>query len=368
MAARKARTLVECLGECLGEIDDPRTGNGKRYDLVEVLVIAICAIFAEVEGFDDMAEWAGVKEPWLRRFLRLENGIPSHDTFNRIFRILDPKQFEQVFRRWTGGVVGALRDQIAIDGKALRGSAVAGASPVHVVSAFATRLGLVLGQEKVADKSNEITAIPTLLEALTIKGCLVSIDAMGTQREIARSIRALGADYLLAVKGNQPTLHRALADAFVGQWDEVHNEVHNVIQTGHGRQVFQIYRTLANDGDVDTDTWIDCTTLGRVDSVRVVNGQPSALETRYYIASGNLSSEDFATAVRDHWSLDVIFGEDDRRLAKDHGPQNFSLLSKMALNLLRQDPAGPKKSLRMRRKRIGWDDDARMALLGLTPL
>jgi len=368
MAARKTRTLVECLAE----IDDPRTGNGKRYDLVEVLVIAICAIFAEVEGFDDMAEWAGVKEPWLRRFLRLENGIPSHDTFNRIFRILDPKQFEQVFRRWIGGVVGVLREQIAIDGKALRGSATAADSPVHLVSAFATRLGLVLGQEKVADKSNEITAIPTLLEALAIKGCLVSIDAMGTQREIARLIRAQGADYLLAVKGNQPTLHEALADAFIGHWDEVHN----VVQAGHGRHVFQIYRTLPNDGDVDTATWIDCTTLGRVDSVRVVDGRQSDLETRYYIASGKLAPEDFAAAVRDHWgvenqlhwSLDVIFGEDDRRLAKDHGPQNFSLLSKMALNLLRQDPSGPKKSLRMRRKRIGWDDDARFALLGLTPL
>lgn len=368
MAKRTTKSLVECLSE----IDDPRTGNGKRHELVEVLVIAICAIFAEVEGFEDIAEWAGVKEAWLRRFLRLENGIPSHDTFNRIFRILDPKQFEQVFRHWIGGVVGALRQQVAIDGKALRGSATAATGPVHLVSAFATRLGLVLGQEKVADKSNEITAIPTLLEALAIKGCLVSIDAMGTQREIARSIRALGADYLLAVKGNQPTLHQTLEDAFVGEWDDVRQAV----QTGHGRQVFQIYRTVPNAGQVDTATWIDCAVLGRVDSVRVVNGQASAVETRYYIASGELTTETFAAAVRDHWgienrlhwSLDVIFGEDDCRIAKDHAPQNFSLLAKMALNLLRQDTSGPKKSLRLRRKRIGWDDDARMALLGLTPL
>lgn len=368
MVAKKSRSLVECLAE----VDDPRRGNGKRHDLVEVLVIAICAIFAEVEGFDDMAEWAGVKEPWLKRFLRLENGIPSHDTFNRIFRILDPKQFEQVFRRWVGGVVGVLREQIAIDGKALRGSARAGDSPVHMVSAFATRLGLVLGQEKVADKSNEITAIPALLESLAIKGCLVSIDAMGTQREIARAIRALGADYLLAVKGNQPKLHQTLEGAFVGEWDEVHH----VVQAGHGRQVFQIYRTLPNTGDVDTATWIDCTTLGRVDSVRRINGHESELETRYYIASGTLTPEDFAAAVRDHWavenqlhwSLDVIFGEDDRRVAKDHAPQNFSLLAKIALNLLRQDPSASKKSLRMRRRLMGWDDDARMAFLGLTPL
>jgi len=371
MAQRKTSSLVECLNE----IEDYRTGNGKRHDLVEVLVIAICAIFANVEGFEDMAEWARKKEAWLRGFLRLEKGIPSHDTFNRIFRILDPKQFEQVFRRWVGGVVGALRENVAIDGKALRGSAPAGDSAVHMVSAFATGLGLVLGQEKVADKSNEITAIPKLLEALAIRGCLVSIDAMGTQREIARSIRALGADYLLAVKANQPTLHEALQGAFVGHWDEVHNAV----QAGHGRHVFQIVRTMPNTGEVDTATWVDCAMLGRVDSVRVVNGQASPVETRYYISSRQMSTAAFSAAVRDHWaienrlhwSLDVIFGEDDRRLIKDHAPQNFSLLSKMALNLLRQDspPASaPKKSLRLRRKAIGWDDDARMTLLGLKPL
>jgi hypothetical protein len=152
MAARKKTTLVQCLSE----IDDPRVGNGKRHDLVEVLVIAVCAIFAEVQGFEDMAEWAQVKEAWLRRFLRLENGIPSHDTFNRIFRILDPKHFEQAFRRWVSGVVRAFGGQVSVDGKSLRGSAVGAENPVHMVSAFATGLGIVLGQEKVADKSNEI--------------------------------------------------------------------------------------------------------------------------------------------------------------------------------------------------------------------
>jgi predicted transposase YbfD/YdcC len=368
MAPRRKTSLVQAL--C--EIEDPRVGNGKRHDLVEVLVIAICAIFAEVEGFEDIAEWARVKESWLRRFLVLENGIPSHDTFNRIFRILNPKHFEQVFRRWVGAVVRTLGENVAIDGKALRGSAAAGESPVHMVSAFATGLGLALGQEKVADKSNEITAIPALLEALAVQGALVSIDAMGTQRQIARAIRALGADYLLAVKGNQPTLHEALEGAFVGHGDEVHNTVHS----GHGRHVFQIVRTLPNTGQVDTATWVDCALLGRVDSLRVVEGKTSLLQTRYYIASRQMRTEAFAAAVRDHWaienrlhwSLDVIFGEDDRRLVKDHAPQNFSLLTKMALNLLRQNPSPPKKSLRLRRKRIGWDDDARMALLGLSPL
>jgi predicted transposase YbfD/YdcC len=277
-------------------------GNGKRHDLVEVLVIAVCAIFAEVQGFEDMAEWAQVKEAWLRRFLRLENGIPSHDTFNRIFRILDPKHFEQAFRRWVGGVVRAFGGQVSVDGKSLRGSAAGGLGPVHMVSAFATGLGIVLGQEKVADKSNEITAIPALLEALAIEGCLVSIDAMGTQREIARAIRGMGADYLLAVKGNQPTLYEALEGAFVGHWDEVHNAV----QTGHGRHVFQIYRTLPNTGEVDTAVWVGCAMLGRVDSVRVVDGKASPVETRYYISSRTLSTADFAAAVRDHWGIESV--------------------------------------------------------------
>lgn len=366
--ARKNTLVV-----CLSEIEDPRVGNGKRHDLVEVLVIAICAIFSEVEGFADMAEWATHREAWLRRFLVLKNGIPSHDTFNRIFRILDPGRFEQVFRRWTGTVVGALRETIAIDGKALRGAAKRGGHPIHMVSAFATRLGLVLGQEKVGEKSNEITAIPALLEALAIHGCLVSIDAMGCQREIARRIRDLGADYLLAVKANQPGLLEACERALIGQWEApVHQEQH-----GHGRHVFQIFRTVPNDGAVDTAVWADCSVLGRVDSVRVEKGQASAVETRYYIASGELSTAQFAAAVRDHWavenqlhwSLDVIFGEDARTLAKDHGPQNFSTLTKMALNLLRQAPSPTKKkSLRLRRKGIGWDDDARMQLLGLEPL
>jgi predicted transposase YbfD/YdcC len=197
-------------------------------------------------------------------------------------------------------VVRTLGQNVAIDGKALRGSAVGAESPVHMVSAFATGLGIVLGQEKVADKSNEITAIPALLEAPAIEGCLVSIDAIGTQREIARAIRALGADYLLAVKGNQPTLHEAPEGAFVGHWEEVHNSV----QTGHGRHVFQIYRTLANTGEVDTVAWTDCALLGRVDSVRVVEGKASPVEARYYISSRPLSTAEFAAGVRDHWGIE----------------------------------------------------------------
>ena len=368
MAMGERKTLVKCLAE----IGDTRTGNGKRHNLHEVLIIAICAIFAGAEGYSDIAGWAEEREEWLKRYLRLENGIPSHDTITRIFRILDPKKFEQAFRTWISGVVGVLRETIAIDGKALRGVLAAKGSPVHMVSAFATNLGLVIGQEKVAEKSNEIIAIPKLLETLALKGCLVSIDAMGTQREIARSIRSMGADYLLAVKGNQPELHAALENAFGGPQDSIQN----VTQIGHGRHVFQIFRTLPNTRQVDTKKWLDCSVLGRVDSMRVINGQASCIETRYYIASGELATASFAAAVRDHWgienrlhwSLDVIFGEDGRHIVEGNGPQNYSLLTKIVLNLLRQDTSEPKKSLRSRLKRTGWNDDRLSKILGLEEL
>ena len=178
--------------EKLSELEDPRQpSNGTRHDFREILVIAVCAMLSDADSFEDIALCGRLKADWLRRFLVLKNGIPSQDTFLRVFRVLDPKQFETVFRRWVGGIVGALDGVLAVDGKTLRRSADGDAPPVHMVSAFSTELGLVLGQEKVAGKSNEITAIPELLEALHIKGLLVSIDAMGCQREIAaRIVRA----------------------------------------------------------------------------------------------------------------------------------------------------------------------------------
>lgn len=175
---------------CLAEIEDPRrAGYAHRHDLQEMLVIAICATLSDVDSFEDIAFWAGQKEAWLKRFLKLENGIPSHDTFNRVFRILDPKTFEDAFRRWVAGIVTAVGRTLAVDGKTVCGSRDGETRPIHLVSAFATDVGVVLGQEKVADKSNEITAIPELLNALLIQGYLVTIDAMGCQTEIAVTIR-----------------------------------------------------------------------------------------------------------------------------------------------------------------------------------
>lgn len=360
----------------LSALDDPRgPSNGTLHDFQEILVIAICAMLSDADNFEDIALWGRLKEDWLRRFLELKNGIPSHDTFERIFRILDPKQFETVFRQWVSGIVTALGGQMAIDGKTLRGSADRDAPPAHMVSAFATELGLVLGQEKVADKSNEITAIPVLLDALYVKGFLISIDAMGCQRGIAAKIIEKGGDYLLAVKGNQPTLLTRIETAFIDRPDT--SPAHEHVEKSHGRIVVQVSHTQPAKGVVDAAHWPECKTIGRVDSFRVVGGKPSELEQRYYICSRELTAEQLASAVRAHWAienrlhwmLDVNFGEDGSLVRKDNAPQNLSLLKKIVLNLIRSDTSDKvKTSLRQKRKRAAWDDNIRMNMLGLKPL
>lgn len=360
------------LAEHFSEIEDPRrTGFAHRHDLVEMLVITTCALFSEVEGYEDIARWARVKESWLRRFLVLRNGIPSSDTFARVFRLLDPKAFECAFRAWAGSIMPAFK-QVAIDGKSVRGSGDGERSPLHMVSAFATDVGMVLGQEAVADKSNEITAIPALLDALAIKGCLVSIDAMGCQKDIARAIRARGADYLLAVKNNQRALRQALEDAFI---DAPVSGFEHVCRD-HGRTVVQHAQVIENDGHVDTELWPGCTRLGRVMSLRVEGDKRKVLETRYYISSAALAHEQFHAAVRQHWaiennlhwSLDVVFREDHAKIRKDNGPRNIALIRKIVLNVLKNDTKWPKVSFRGRRKMAGWDDDERMRVLGMKSL
>jgi predicted transposase YbfD/YdcC len=364
------------LMDCLASLEDPRQpSNGTLHDFREILVISICAMLSDADNFEDIALWGRLKAHWLRRFLALRNGIPSCDTFERIFRILDPKRFEAVFRQWVGSIVTALSGQVAIDGKTLCGSAHREGTPVHMVSAFATAVGLVLGQEKIADKSNEITAIPVLLDALYFKGLLISIDAMGCQKEIAAKIVEKRGDYLLAVKGNQPTLLAAIEAAFIdGQLGLL---LHEHVEKSHGRIVVQIGRILPAKDIVDTTLWPKCKTMGRVDSFRVIGGKPCQLEQRYYISSRELSAEELATSVRTHWAienrlhwmLDVNFGEDGCQVRKNNAPQNLSLLKKIVLNLIRSDTTDKAKtSLRQKRKRAAWDDDIRMNMLGLRPL
>lgn len=372
------------LMDCLDEIDDPRdASNGTLYDFREMLVIAICASLCDMDTCADFALWAQAREPWLRRFLTLKNGTPSSATFYRLFRALDPKQFEAFFRRWVGQIVPAAAPpgQLAIDGKTIRGSANSAQRPTHIVSAFSTELGVVFGQERVNQKSNEITAIPELLEALYVKGFLVSIDAMGCQKEIARKIIDKGGDYLLMVKGNQPSLLTQVSDAFTTE-QRVDLPRFEHIEKGHGRQVSQITWTApATLAAVDTQEWPNCTTIAMLASLRQVGGKTSELEQRYYISSRELAPEAMAKAIRAHWAvenklhwmLDVNFSEDACTVKKDNAPEILSLIRRVVLNMLSLDTTQPafaktKLSKRQKRKFANLEEPIMRSILGIQPL
>lgn len=370
--------------DCLDDIDDPRAAsNGTLYDFREMLVIAICASLCDMDTCEDFAFWAQARQSWLKKFLALKNGIPSSATFYRLFRALDPKQFEAFFRRWVSQIVPAAAPpgQIAVDGKTIRGSADGSRRPAHIVSAFSTDLGIAFGQERVEQKSNEITAIPELLEALYINGFLVSIDAMGCQKEIARKIIAKGGDYLLMVKGNQPGLLENVSAAFTeGRHTDLPRFEH--LDTSHGRIVTQItWTALASAAAVDTADWPNCKTVAMVASLRQVGDKTSDLEQRYYISSRDMTPEALAKAVRAHWAvenklhwmLDVNFGEDACMVKKDNAPEILSLIRRVVINMLSLDTTQPsftkkKLSKRQKRKFANWDEGIMRSILGMQPL
>lgn len=372
------------LMDCLDEIDDPRAdSNGTLYDFREMLVIAICASLCDMDTCEDFALWARARQAWLKRFLTLKNGTPSSATFYRLFRALDPKQFEAFFRRWVSQIVpaAAAPGQMAIDGKTIRGSADGTQRPAHMVSAFSTELGIVFGQERVDQKSNEITAIPELLETLYVQGFLVSIDAMGCQKEIARKIIDKGGDYLLMVKGNQPGLLTQVSEAFVTAQRESMPR-HEHIEKSHGRLVTQITWTApATLAAVDTQQWPNCTTLAMVASLRQVGDKTSDLEQRYYIASRALTPEAMAQAIRAHWAvenklhwmLDVNFSEDACTVKKDNAPEILSLIRRVVINMLSLDTTQPdfakkKLSKRQKRKFANLEEPIMRSILGIEPL
>lgn len=372
------------LMDCLDEIEDPRgESNGTLHDFREMLVIAICACLCDQDTCEDFALWAHYRIHWLKRFLVLENGIPSSATFYRLFRALDPKQFEAFFRRWVSQIVPAAAPpgQLAVDGKTIRGSADGNRRPAHIVSAFATELGVTFGQVRVDDKSNEITAIPELLEALYIKGFLVSIDAMGCQKDIASKIIAKGGDYLLMVKGNQPRLLEQVGDAFIeGRRADLPRFEH--MDTSHGRLVAQITWTAPVTATaIDTAEWPNCTTVAMVTSLRREGDRTSDLEQRYYITSREMTPAALAKAVRAHWAvenklhwmLDVNFSEDACTVKKDNAPEILSLIRRVVLNMLSLDQTQPpfakkKLSKRQKRKFANLDESIMRSILGIQSL
>lgn len=356
-------------------ITDPRKSINKRHKLIDIIVISICATLTGCETFVEIAKYGELKEEWLKEFLELPNGVPSHDTFTRVFRILDPEEFGKCFSEW----VQALREEIsqeivAIDGKTIRRSfdKAAGKSAFHLVSAFASENKLALGQVCVQDKSNEITAIPKLLKLLYLKGCVVTIDAMGCQKKIASAIREKKADYVLAVKGNQPTLEKEVKAILDDKDSLVKCDYHKTEseKKDHGRvEVREYYITNKISSLSDKKNWKDIKSVGMVKSSRTVNGKTS-LETRYFIASIKSDPKLFAKAVRKHWSienslhwvLDVVFNEDYSRSRKDCSAQNLGSLRKIALNLIRADKS-EKGSIRIKKLRASIQDQYLMELL-----
>lgn len=361
-----------------GSLQDPRGKLGRRHSLSAMIAIAICAVICGSDGWTDIEEFGNAKLPWFKTFLDLPHGIPSHDTFGRVFAALKPAAFERCFKRWVSGLVKASGGRlIAVDGKTLRRSfdQAAGSAAIHMVSAFASANRLVFGQIKTDAKSNEITAIPKLLKLLDLKGATVTIDAMGCQTAIAQEIIQGGGHYVLAVKENQPTLHakvQTLLDEAIQQnFKGVSGDWCCQTSKGHGRIET---RTCWSTGEVHwlkgIGSWKGLASVAAVEAQRTIKGKLEK-ERRYFISS--LDGEDaqaLAEAVRMHWGvenplhwiLDVQFNEDQSRIRKGYGAENLSRLRRIALNKLQLETSR-KRSIRAKRLRAGWDHDYLLQIL-----
>jgi predicted transposase YbfD/YdcC len=369
-------------------VPDPRINRRRDHDLIDILVIAVCTLLCAGETFNDMEDFGKAKLDWFRTFLKLRNGIPSHDTFNRVFAALDPKQFLDCFLRWTQSLREAVPQEIvALDGKALRRALNQGQSVKYVVSAWAESNGLVLGQLKVADKSNEITAVPELLRVLELSGCIVTLDAMGCQKKIAQEIIAADADYVLALKGNQETVHeevKSFLDATLLEQQSPRLQGAKLskaaatlvsletVEKDHGRlEIRRYYQSDYLDWFADRPKWEGLKSVGMVESLREVDGQ-TTVERRYYLASLPLGIATLARAVRGHWGvenkvhwiMDVCFREDQSRARAGYAAENLATLRRLALNLLKQEKT-KKRGIRGKQLNAGWDHAYLLRLLGV---
>ena len=357
------------LEECFFDLQDPRSENA-RHDLLEILTVALCAVLCGAESCVDMALFGAAKEPLLRQFLELEHGVPSHDTFSRVFRLVEPEALQACFGRFMVAFTEGFRGVVAIDGKTARRSfdRAGAASPVHLLSAWGCEQRLVLAQRKVASEGNEITAMAALLALLELDGRLVTVDAMHCQRATAQAILDRGGDYVLALKANQPALLeevRLLLDDPAAPPDDVAETVdgdHGRIETRRA-EVLGDVEFLRRDHD-----WPGLAAIGKITATREIDGKATTA-TRYYLLSCPLPAARFAAVVRSHWTiendlhwvLDVILDEDQARNRKDNGPENLALLRRLALNLLRVNT--DKGSLRGKIKRAAWNDAFLLRLL-----
>jgi len=349
------------------DITEPRESN-KRHKLIDIIAIALCAVICGADTWEDIEEFGLTKLEWFRTFLELPHGIPSPDTFARVFASMDPVEFRKAFLGWVQSVQTVVGGHIAIDGKTVRGSYDKDKSPIHMVSAWALESRMVLGQVKTNEKSNEITAIPELLQVLALEGCIVTIDAMGCQKAIAKKIIDKGADYVLGLKKNQGNLHADVElffqDSLKSGFQGVPCDYCETIDGDHGRiETRRYWATSDVEWLSDKPLWKNLRTIVMVERERNLDGEAS-VETGYYISSLGSEIKQLAKAIRGHWGienslhwvLDVAFREDESRIRKDHAPENFAILRHMALNLLKKEKS-TRRSVKTKRLKAGWDND-----------
>ncbi len=357
-------------------LSDPRRDN-KRHKLIDIITIAICGVICNADSFEHIAEFGRAKYKWLKRLLELPHGIPSADTFERVFSRIDPEEFKSCFMEWIQAISRLTKgDVVAVDGKTLRRShdKSNGKSAIHMVSAWACANGLVMGQVKTREKSNEITAIPQLLKMLEIEGCIVTIDAMGCQKHIAETIIDKNADYVFSLKGNQSNLHDDVRLFFQIQKENNFKDelfdYYESVDADHGKIEIRKYWTTSDISWLQgKENWKNLETICMVERERQFEDKTER-ETSYYMGSIENNAENFAKAVRSHWAienslhwvLDVSFREDESRIRKGNAPENFAVLRHIALNMIKRETS-LKKSIKSRRLRAGWDNDYLLKVL-----
>ena len=369
--------VTATITEHFASLKDPRIQLKTRHKLIDIIIITICAVICGADDWTEVVDYAKAKKDWLKKFLALPHGIPSHDTFGRVFSLLRPEEFEKCFVSWIHTVFKLTDAQtVAIDGKTLRRSydRSSNKAAIHMVGAWAAKNGIALGQLKTEDKSNEITAIPELLKLLDLKGCIVTIDAMGCQKDIAYRIADQGADYVLALKGNQGTLHKDVElffeDAQQCNFKDIPHDSFETTDGDHGRVEVRRYVTVSDLGWLeDQAKWKNLNLIGMVQSERHI-GEKITRETRYFISSLPNDAKRFAEAVRDHWRienqlhwvLDIAFREDDSRVRDRNAATNLAILRRLALSLCKQEKTA-KVGIKVKRKRAGWNNDYLLTLL-----
>jgi predicted transposase YbfD/YdcC len=362
---------IALIKEHFGTLKDPRAQQNIDHLLIDIIVVTICATVCGANDWEAIAAYGIAKYEWLKTVLALPNGIPSHDTFNRLFARLKPEELQKCFISWTQAVHQITRGELLnVDGKTLRGAKERGnnRSLIHMVSVWSSTNHLVLGQIKVDEKSNEITAIPELLRLIDIQGSLVSIDAMGCQTEIAKTIIEQGADYVLALKANQGNLYEDVTQLFANQIaaadNSVGNQFHATIEKGHGRIEIRRFSVMGNtEYLLGAEKWAGLKSIGMVESERRINGHISEVEKRYYILSIESDVQRFAEAVRNHWSienqlhwvLDVSFNEDSNHCCLGHSAENLAVMRHISVNLLSKEKTA-KVGIENKRLKAGWDN------------